>query len=119
MQLQSQRFVSKLPARQNSKEPHMGLGPPILALYRQLKLGGAFDGIDRVIELGSPGGLVPGPAIGERSFRGFRAPDSPQSRNSICTSTKRVPASRIPPPARKPGLPVRLRRYRREFRLAH
>src|SRR5215831_7715458 len=29
----------------------MGLGPPILALYRQLKLLGALDGIDSVVEL--------------------------------------------------------------------
>ena len=31
----------------------MGLGPPILALYRQLKLLGALDRIDSVVELGS------------------------------------------------------------------
>src|SRR5260370_29765600 len=33
----------------------MGLGPPILALYRQLKLLGAFEGINSVVELGSQG----------------------------------------------------------------
>jgi SAM-dependent methyltransferase len=31
----------------------MGLGPPVLELYRQLKLQGALDGIDEVMELGS------------------------------------------------------------------
>jgi hypothetical protein len=31
----------------------MGLGPPIIELYRQLKLLGAFEGISEVIELGS------------------------------------------------------------------
>jgi hypothetical protein len=33
----------------------MGLGPPILSLYRQLKLLGAFEGVDSVVELGSQG----------------------------------------------------------------
>src|SRR5262249_17507299 len=37
----------------------MGLGPPILALYRQLKLLGALDGIDSVVELGSQGVWCP------------------------------------------------------------
>src|SRR5215469_11392970 len=31
----------------------MGLGPPVLELYRQLKLQGALDGITEVMELGS------------------------------------------------------------------
>lgn len=31
----------------------MGLGPPVIELYRQLKLAGAFDGISEVMELGS------------------------------------------------------------------
>jgi hypothetical protein len=31
----------------------MGLGPPVLELYRQLKLRGALDGISEVMELGS------------------------------------------------------------------
>jgi hypothetical protein len=30
----------------------MGLGPPILALYRQIKMLGALDGIHSVVELG-------------------------------------------------------------------
>ena len=37
----------------------MGLGPPILALYRQLKLLGTFEGIDSVVELGSQGVWCP------------------------------------------------------------
>jgi hypothetical protein len=37
----------------------MGLGPPILALYRQLKLMGTFEGIDSVVELGSQGVWCP------------------------------------------------------------
>ena len=31
----------------------MGLGPPIVELYRQLKLQGALEGITEVMELGS------------------------------------------------------------------
>src|SRR2546427_2422464 len=31
----------------------MGLGPPVIELYRQLKLQGAFDGVTEVMELGS------------------------------------------------------------------
>src|SRR5262245_46216536 len=31
----------------------MGLGPPVIELYRQLKLQGALDGITEVMELGS------------------------------------------------------------------
>ena len=31
----------------------MGLGPPVLALYRQLKGLGVFDGITDVMELGA------------------------------------------------------------------
>ena len=37
----------------------MGLGPPILALYRQIKMLGALDGIDSVVELGSQGVWCP------------------------------------------------------------
>ena len=31
----------------------MGLGPPVLALYRQLKAAGVFDDITDVMELGA------------------------------------------------------------------
>ena len=31
----------------------MGLGPPVIELYRQLKLQGALEGITEVMELGS------------------------------------------------------------------
>lgn len=34
-------------------EEHVGLGPPVIELYRQLKLQGALDGITEVMELGS------------------------------------------------------------------
>jgi hypothetical protein len=34
-------------------EERMGLGPPVIELYRQLKLQGALEGIAEVMELGS------------------------------------------------------------------
>src|SRR5262245_48052240 len=34
-------------------EAHMGLGPPVIELYRQLKLQGVLEGITEVMELGS------------------------------------------------------------------
>src|ERR1700730_102014 len=37
----------------------MGLGPTILGLYRQLKILGAFEGVNKVIELGSQGVWCP------------------------------------------------------------
>jgi hypothetical protein len=37
----------------------MGLGPPVLALYRQLKILGAFDNVRSVVEMGSQGVWCP------------------------------------------------------------
>jgi len=37
----------------------MGIGPTILGLYRQLKILGAFEGVNKVIELGSQGVWCP------------------------------------------------------------
>jgi len=61
-------------AAANSKEPLMGLGPPILALYRQLKLGGALEGIDRVVELGSQGVWCPDDRLLIGLFEAFGRP---------------------------------------------
>ncbi len=49
----------------------MGLGPPILALYRQLKQLGALEGIDSVIELGSQGVWCPDPRLLNGLFEAF------------------------------------------------
>ena len=73
MQLQFQYFVSKLPLP-TAQEPPMGLGPPILALYRQLKLGGALEGIDRVVELGSQGVWCPDERLLIGLFEAFGRP---------------------------------------------
>jgi len=49
----------------------MGLGPPILALYRQLKQLGALEGIDSVVELGSQGVWCPDPRLLNGLFQAF------------------------------------------------
>lgn len=49
----------------------MGLGPNILALYRQMKLLGAFDGITDVVELGSQGVWCPDKRLLEGLFSAF------------------------------------------------
>jgi hypothetical protein len=52
----------------------MGLGPPILALYRQLKLLGTLDGVDKVVELGSQGVWCPDPRLLTGLFKAFGRP---------------------------------------------
>jgi hypothetical protein len=57
----------------------MGVGPPILALYRQLKALGAFDGIDSVVELGSQGVWCSDPRLLAGLFEAFGRPVPPIS----------------------------------------
>jgi hypothetical protein len=61
----------------------MGLGPPILGLYRQLKALGAFDGIDSVVELGSQGVWCPDPRLLTGLFEAFGRPAPPSSELDI------------------------------------
>ena len=57
----------------------MGLGPDVLALYRQMKLLGAFDKVTEVIELGSQGVWCPDPRLLTGLFEAFGKPvPSPQ-----------------------------------------
>jgi hypothetical protein len=56
----------------------MGLGPPILALYHQMKRLGAFEGITDVIELGSQGVWCPDPRLLEGLFDAFGKPMPPE-----------------------------------------
>jgi SAM-dependent methyltransferase len=56
----------------------MGLGPPILALYRQLKGLGALDGINSVMELGAQNVWCPRPELVKNLFRAFDRPEPPQ-----------------------------------------
>ena len=64
----------------------MGLGPPILALYRQLKVLGAFDGIESVLELGSQGVWCPDPRLLTGLFEAFERPVPPSSELDIYIS---------------------------------
>jgi hypothetical protein len=57
----------------------MGLGPPILALYRQLKAPGTFEGIDSVVELGSQGVWCPDRRLLTDLFEAFGRPLPPHS----------------------------------------
>ena len=61
----------------------MGLGPPILALYRQLKLLGALDGIDSVVELGSQGVWCPDRRLLTGLFEAFGRPVPPSKELDI------------------------------------
>jgi len=56
----------------------MGLGPPVLALYRQMKVLGAFDGLSSVMELGAQAVWCPRRPLVESLFKAFSrpAPDS-------------------------------------------
>src|SRR5215208_6394289 len=58
----------------------MGLGPTILSLYHQLKLLGAFDEIDSVIELGSQGVWCPDRRLLVGLFEAFGRPVPPEHR---------------------------------------
>jgi hypothetical protein len=55
----------------------MGLGPNVLALYRQMKLLGAFDDITDVIELGSQGVWCPDRRLLTGLFEAFGRPVPP------------------------------------------
>src|SRR3954447_23398485 len=49
----------------------MGLGPDVLALYRQIKLLGAFDNVTEVLELGSQGVWCPDSRLLTGLFEAF------------------------------------------------
>ena len=55
----------------------MGLGPPILALYRQINMIGALDGIHSVVELGSQGVWCPDRRLLTGLFVAFGRPLPP------------------------------------------
>ena len=53
----------------------MGLGPPVIELYRQLKLQGALDGIHNVMELGSQDFWCPQKNLVKGLFAAFGRPE--------------------------------------------
>jgi hypothetical protein len=52
----------------------MGVGPPVLALYRQLKELGVFDGVSDVMELGAQAVWCPKEGLVKDLFRAFGKP---------------------------------------------
>jgi hypothetical protein len=69
-------LVGKLP-EYGKEASEMGLGPPILALYRQIKMLGALDGIHSVVELGSQGVWCPDRRLLTGLFEAFGRPLPP------------------------------------------
>jgi hypothetical protein len=69
----------------------MGLGPPVLELYRQLKLQGALDGIVNVMELGSQDFWCPQQNLVKALFKAFDRPE-PASHLLCTTNTQQQPA---------------------------
>jgi hypothetical protein len=61
----------------------MGLGPNVLALYRQMKLLGAFEGIADVVELGSQGVWCPDQRLLTGLFEAFGKPVPPTQELAI------------------------------------
>ncbi len=72
----------------------MGLGPPEVELYRQLKLAGAFDGVGEVIELGSQDFWCPQKNLVNALFKAFgRTVEDGELLNT--TNSSQLPARRL------------------------
>src|SRR5262249_62134713 len=82
----------------------MGLGPPILALYRQLKLLGALDGIDSVVELGSQGVWCPDRRLLTGFFEAVGRPVAPGPELDGYMNCTRAGPPASPPLHHKPRL---------------
>src|SRR4051812_30260150 len=72
----------------------MGLGPPVVELYRQLKILGALDGIHDVMELGSQDLWCPQPNLMRALFKAFGKGEPPSDLLAI-PNTNQVPARRL------------------------
>ena len=69
----------------------MGLGPPVIELYRQLRLQGALDGVTNVMELGSQDFWCPQKNLVRSLFAAFdRGEPDPALLNT--TNTSQLPA---------------------------
>jgi cell division protein FtsB len=69
----------------------MGLGPPVIELYRQLKLQGALDNVTNVMELGSQDFWCPQQNLIKALFRAFGRPE-PDPRLLTTSNTQQQPA---------------------------
>jgi hypothetical protein len=69
----------------------MGIGPPVIELYRQLKLRGALDDITNVMELGSQDFWCPQKNLVKALFTAFKQPEpDPELLTTNNTSQKRA-----------------------------
>src|SRR5262245_3498404 len=66
----------------------MGLGPPVIELYRQLKLQGAFDRVHNVMELGSQDYWCPQKNLLTALFRAFDRTVQPELLETTNASQK-------------------------------
>ena len=66
----------------------MGIGPPSIALYRQLKISGAFEGVTEVIELGSQDYWCPQKNLMKGLFQAFGREAGPEFFGSDITKLK-------------------------------
>ena len=72
----------------------MGLGPPVIELYRQLKVAGALEGVTDVMELGSQDFWCPQQNLVKALCRAFDQPEPPPELLST-SSASQLPARRL------------------------
>jgi len=72
----------------------MGLGPPVVELYRQLKLAGALEGVSEVMELGSQDFWCPQQNLVRALCRAFGETNPPPELLGT-SNTSQVPARRL------------------------
>jgi hypothetical protein len=72
----------------------MGLGPPVIELYRQLKILGAFDGVTDVMELGSQDFWCPQKNLVRALLKAFGRGE-PDADLLGTTNTSQLPARRL------------------------
>jgi hypothetical protein len=72
----------------------MGLGPPVVELYRQLKILGALDGLRDVMELGSQDLWCPQQNLMRALFKAFGRGEPPAELLGVA-NTNQVPARRL------------------------
>jgi hypothetical protein len=71
----------------------VGLGPPVIELYRQLKLQGALEGLTEVMELGSQDFWCPQKNLVTGLFKAFGRRADPVLLNTSNANQKTGPAA--------------------------
>ena len=72
----------------------MGLGPPVIELYRQLKVAGVLEGVTDVMELGSQDFWCPQQNLVKALCQAFEQPDPPAELLSTSNASQ-LPARRL------------------------